>query len=171
MLSTKERIEIVILMAKYDSPTIVIRKCKKARWCPTRIPTRKTILIIYNKFRETGSVEDRSKSRRPFVKDPQTIQITEYFDENLSSSIRQASQNLSISDGKIQSVLKQSNYFPYKLKIHQKLEQEDLAHRKSMAEELLMKNSEDPSFFNRIIFSDESTFRLDGIVNRHNCQI
>ena len=51
------------------------------------------------------------------------------------------------------------------------MEQEDLAHRKAMAEELLMKNSDNPSFFNRIIFSDESTFRLDGIVNRHNCQI
>lgn len=158
-------------MAKHDSPTIVLRELQKERWSSTKIPSRKTISDIYNKFLKTGSVIDRSKSGRPSMNDSQISEITDYFDENSSSSIRRASQDLSISCGKIQSVLKDMDYFPYKIKIHQKLEKEDLAHRKSMAEEFIMKNLEDPSFIQRIIFSDESTFRLDGIVNRHNCRI
>jgi hypothetical protein len=32
-------------------------------------------------------------------------------------------------------------------------------------------NEEDDDFFNRLIFGDESTFRLSGKVNKHNLRI
>ena len=40
-----------------------------------------------------------------------------------------------------------------------------------MAETLLEKFEEDFSYLQKLVFSDESTFYLNGCVNRHNCRI
>lgn len=171
MLKKDEKIKIIILMSKYESPIRVIREIKKEGWNTKRIPTRKTISEIFEKFKVTGSVHNRSKSGRPSISEQNNRLITDYFENTSSQSIREASAELSISYGSIRKVLKVSGYYPYKIKLHQHLEPEDFAIRKSMSEDILLKINEDPSFLARIVFSDESTFRLDGVVNRHNCRI
>ena len=61
--------------------------------------------------------------------------------------------------------------FPYKLQVTQELYEEDHALRVSMAETLLEKISNEIDFLENIIFSDESTFFVNGVVNRHNCRV
>ena len=55
MSTLPERIEIVLLMAKFNSPNQVIRQLKKKKWRLSQIPLRTTIYAIHTKFRETGS--------------------------------------------------------------------------------------------------------------------
>ena len=40
-----------------------------------------------------------------------------------------------------------------------------------MCETLIQSIDADENFLSNLIFSDESTFHLNGIVNRHNCRI
>ncbi len=52
--SLETKIKIVVLMAKFESPIMVIRELQ--RQGATDIPVRQTITSIYEKFLETGSV-------------------------------------------------------------------------------------------------------------------
>jgi len=40
-----------------------------------------------------------------------------------------------------------------------------------MCEDLITKIDDDPTFLSKIIFSDESIFHLEGVMNRNNCRI
>ena len=64
MSTLPEHIEIVLLMAKFNSPNQVIRELKKKKWRLSQIPSRTTIYAIYAKFRETGCVLDKEKCGR-----------------------------------------------------------------------------------------------------------
>ena len=68
-------------------------------------------------------------------------------------------------------IRKKEKLLPYNLQMTQKLYEEDHAFRVAMAENLLEKISSDIDFVKNVIFSDESTFYVNGVVNRHNCRI
>ena len=55
MLSTKERIEILILMAKLES-TAAVRRALQRRG--VKLPSENTIRDTFKKFKETGSVHN-----------------------------------------------------------------------------------------------------------------
>ena len=63
MYTIQERVRIVILMAKYESVTAVKRQLTKEGF--QHKPTDQTIRLLYKKFLETGSVEDKMRSGRP----------------------------------------------------------------------------------------------------------
>ena len=62
MYTIQERVRIIILMAKYESVTAVKRQLTKAGF--QHKPTDQTIRLLYKKFLETGSVEDKVRSGR-----------------------------------------------------------------------------------------------------------
>ena len=88
MLTTEDRVNIVLLMAKYESPTLVERHLKKEG--ASTIPTHKTMRSIFDKFIETGSVVDAPRCGRPRRSDEKIEEIKDIFEENPSTSIRQA---------------------------------------------------------------------------------
>ena len=57
MYAIQERVRIVILMAKYESVTAVKRQLTKEGF--QHKPTHQTIGLLYKKFLEIGSVEDK----------------------------------------------------------------------------------------------------------------
>jgi hypothetical protein len=171
MPTLEEKIEIVLLMAKFNSPKQVIRELKKKKWRLSQIPSRTTIYAIYTKFKETGSVLDKQKCGRNSLNTDKSQEIVTYFAENPCKSIRKGVKTLNLSYGSIQKYLRADGMHPYKLQMHQKLDEEDCAHRKSMCEDLIKEIDADATFLSKIIFSDESTFHLEGVVNRHNCRV
>ena len=169
-MEVAQRVEIVLLMAKLESVTLVRRELQKRKW--TNIPHENTIRNLFKKFKDTGSVQDAPRSGRPSLDETKSEEISEIFQNQPSTSIRQAASAISCSYGYVHKVLKHDlKLFPYKIQVTQELHEEDFSLRVSMCETLLEKTEEDENFLEKIIFSDESTFRLDGIVNRHNCRI
>ena len=63
LISLELRIRIVVLMAKFESPTEVLRALKRENITP--LPANNTIADIYQRFLDTGSVEDRIRTGRP----------------------------------------------------------------------------------------------------------
>jgi hypothetical protein len=61
--SIETKSKIVILMAKFESPIMVIRELQ--RQGTTDIPVRQTITSIHQKFLEIGSVQDLVRTGRP----------------------------------------------------------------------------------------------------------
>ena len=59
---------------------------------------------------------------------------------------------------KIYKTLKKYNMLPYKFQRHQKLSERDKERRLNCCTEMLARLEQDPEFFSKILWSDESRF-------------
>jgi len=166
-----ERIQIVLLMAKFNSRNQVIRDLKKKRWRLSQIPSRTTIYAIYAKFRETGCELDKEKCGYKSLDPEKSQKIVTHFAENQSASIRKGAETINVSYGSIQKYLRSEGMHPYKLQMDKKLDEEDCAHMKAMCEDLIKEIDADATFLSKVIFSDEFILHLEGAVNCHNCRV
>lgn len=165
MLSTDERVSIVLLMAEFKSVTVVQRK-----WCAlhqTKPPSEKTIRECFRKFKETGSVHDRERSGRPSIDEDEKIE--ELFTEIPTTSLRSASNQLDIPYSTLREHLKRDiGMKPYHVSMVQTLYPSDEAARIAMSLEFKQRIIDDRNYLNNLFFSDEATFHVNGRVNRHN---
>ena len=63
---------------------------------------------------------------------------------------------------------KKLKFHPYKIKLVHELLEDDYDRRLEFCETMMAKIDANGYFLNRIVFSDEATFELNGNVNRHN---
>lgn len=96
------------------------------------------------------------------------ITVLAYFHSHPHSSIRAASQEIAISYSSIQRILSKHKMHAYKLNVLQALHPGDEARRIQFCEELLVKIQNKPNFLKNIIWTDESKFTREGIINAHN---
>lgn len=64
--------------------------------------------------------------------------------------------------------MKKYKYYPYKVLPVQKLSEENKAARLRFCLEMIDRLEQDPQFFNKIIWTDESSFSTSGVFNRRN---
>lgn len=167
MLALNERIQIVLLMAEFKSPTIVQRK-----WPTLDKPTITTIRQTYERFLETGSVYDRPRSGRPSADGDTVEKVKQHFEEHPTTSHRKAGLSLSLPPRSIGDMLKHRIGLKcFKISRVQQLLQNDHVARNSFCIDILDMQDRDPTFINRILFSDESNFSLNGTVSSHNAHI
>lgn len=164
------RIQVVILMAKFESPIMVIRELQRRE--ATDIPNRHSITAIYEKFLETGSVHDKVRSGRPSTITEDKIQeVEEILEKEPVNSVRSVARDATISSYQAHRIMRDIiGYKPYKMHSVQQLYDEDMDLRVEMSE-YLIPILEDQNNDGKIFFSDESTFYTSGIVNKHNCRI
>ncbi|CAF1470320.1 unnamed protein product [Rotaria sordida] len=168
-LSTFERIEIVKWYAMYQNAGEIARQFQQ---CYDRTPpTRKNILNLVRKFDETGSVEDESRSGSPrsVSTDENKERVRAAFEESPGTSLRRASLDLNLSKSSLQRMMKKLGLKPYHPQLLHALSDDDLDRRCEFADIFLKLVAEDSSFPDRIVWTDEATFKLNGHVNRHNC--
>lgn len=96
-LSLEERIQAVRLYAKSESIVEVQRKWKN--YFSTEPPSRPTIKVLVDKFRETGSIHDRKRSgrHRSVVTEDAIENVTEALIKSSNLSIRQGTQAMDMS--------------------------------------------------------------------------
>ena len=115
MYTIQVRVTIVILMAKYESVTAVKRQLTKEGFQHKR--TDQTIRLLYKKFLETGSVEDKVRSGRPNSSvNPENAQknVAILEDKENFYSVPAISNMLDISIGSTFTILhKMLNYIVY----------------------------------------------------------
>ena len=158
MLSTEERTEIVILMAKLES-TAAVRRALQRR---VKVPSENTIRDTFKKFKETGSVHNRPKSGRPALEDEKVEEISNFFKNEPKTSLRFVAKEVGCSFKTVHNIARQKlNLFPYKIQMTQLLHDEDIVLRMAMCETLLEKIDADENFLDRLIFLHECTFFLE----------
>ena len=173
MYTIQERVRIVILMAKYESVTAVERQITKEGF--QHKLTDQTIRLLYKKFLETSSVEDKVRSGRPNSSvNPENAQkvVAILEDKENFYSVPAISNMLDISIGSTFTILHTMlNYKPYKLQLHQKLSEEDFMDRMNSCQAILDEHVKSNNLFDNLITSDECSFSLNGTVNRYNCRV
>ena len=136
-----------------------------------KMPTRQAIYKLVNKFDDTGSVENSFRSGRPTtVRTEENMQIvSETFARNPRISQRRASLELGLSRSSLQRLMQDLNLRPYKPRLLHALNEDDPDRRMEFCEWILNSTQEDPTLLDRILWTDEAIFQINGRVNRHNC--
>ena len=137
----------------------------------TDTPSINAIRNIVNKFSETGSVQDLPRSGRPrsAVNEENVEKVIETLQIEPKTSVRVGSQALGISNYAFHRSARESGFRPYRPHLVVELSDDDFDKREEFCDVFLELVAQNPGILDRIIWSDESDFKLNGIVNRHNC--
>lgn len=167
-LTLEEKIKSVELYIKFGNSEQVRREWKNH--LASEPPSRPTILSLVEKFQETGSVEDKSRSGRPrtAVSEESIKKVSEKLLECPKISIRVASLELGMSKDSFHRAAQEAGFRPYRPYTVIELSEDDFDRRDEFSSTFLALLEQNPGLLDKIIWSDESEFRLNGVVNRHN---
>ena len=168
-LSSSEKIEIVKWYAIYQNASEVARQFQNH--FNRTPPTSKNILSLVQKFDETGSVADKPRSGRPrsVSTDNNRERVRAAFEENPGISARRASLELNLDRSSLRRMIKELGLKPYRPQLLHALSEDDPDRRCEFVDIFLNLLADDSSLLNRIVWTDEAIFKLNGHVNRHNC--
>lgn len=94
--------------------------------------------------------------------------VLEEVAQDPSTSVRVIQRRTGISKSTAHAILKRYQLHPYHVQRVQTLLPRDHLPRLQFCREMLRRLRRDPGFFNRILWSDESTCKRDGYLNMHN---
>lgn len=136
---------------------------------PNRIPrlSYTTVQKLQRKFVETGTVDDRSRTGRPLNPNIQAA-VLEAVEANPRLSLRRMALDTNHSTKTVANVLHRNGFHPYKAQMHQRIYDDDDESRMIFCEVLTNWINQDPLLAQRILWTDESLFRLNGNFNRQN---
>lgn len=121
----------------------------------------------YSEGRMPGSGIGGTSSGRAANVDLQDVVLQE-IENNPSTSTRAIARHTGIGKSTVHDILKRNAFHPYHVTRVQTLQPRDYANRLRFCRQMLTKIEEDPQFFNKILWSDESTVKRDGYLNLHN---
>lgn len=133
-----------------------------------RHPDHKAILRLVQRAR-AGELKRKRPKNELDNDDPMSIAVLGMVVINPHLSQRQISHELNISKSKVQQILKKNHWHPYHISLHQELSDADKVQRVAFCRWAQTQIADDPTFFERVMFSDEATFQNTGELNRHNC--
>lgn len=122
---------------------------------------------LSNRFRATGDVAYTKKYSTTIVSEENEFELLEAVIVNPNKSSRKTAKQLDVSRITVSKILKTYKYHPYHLQHHQ-LYAMDYERRVDFCMWALNKDAQSNDFFNYVLFTDESTFHNNGLVNRHN---
>jgi hypothetical protein len=126
-------------------------------------PSHETIRNIA--LRDTGTFSHRPRTGRPRRDD--TV-ILAYFYAHPHASTREVSADCGISHVRVWDILNRNGMHPYSCFLQQTLQLNDYPRRFDWCNFMLNELHANPAFLTHILWSDESKFTQDGVVNRHN---
>jgi len=174
-LTNKEMAQIIKLYYQNgESPVTTLRKWQTLKKLHKAPFSKQFVSNLVQRFEETGNVAGRTSTGRPSMQNERLPVVEETLAEISSSNVygcsstREISKATGISQKSVHRILtKKLSMHPYHISVHQALTNEDMAHRVEFANWMLNHWND----VHRILWSDESTFSLDGRINRHNCVI
>ena len=174
--SLEDRILLVKLFYKSDeNVTLALRKWSTTfKNRPKPSPTMVKKLIA--RFEKNGSIADDHEAKKTKQRTARTPEIIEHTREltiqNPRISLHQLASRMGISKTSAWRIMRDDlKNFPYKIQMHQRLTDSAVEKRLSFAAECCQLIDEGLLDVDRIIFSDEAHFWLDGYVNRQNYRI
>lgn len=171
--SIEDRVFIVESYIKCDQNyTLTMRKWSSEHKNRAK-PSHSTVETLYGKWKRTGSVGDDVEARSSKTRTARTPELVEsakqIVEEQPTISSRRLSQRLKISQSTAMKLLKEDlECFPYKVQVAQQLTNAAVEKRFNFAGELCQMIDDKSIDINKIIFTDEAHFWLDGYVNRQN---
>lgn len=129
-----------------------------------------TVSKVEAKYHENGHVRNIPRQRQPIVEDNTKLNVLLAIQENPVTSARQIARENDLSHTTVMKLLHASKMHPYKMQAVQELIGDDTDRRIEFCEQMMNLINDNQISLDWILFSDESTFTLNGEVNRQNCR-
>lgn len=131
----------------------------------------KPFLNLRNNLIMSGSFAKLKRNRtKPIRNDENTAEVLQRVNDNPNMSIRGIQREVGISISSCQRILKGNKYHPFKIHLVHHLRVGDYERRIDFLARFLVMCEENDSFLKNILWSDESRFHNNGLVNKHNCR-
>ena len=126
----------------------------------------------WDTYRSFGNVRNRERTERPknVTNDENSFNIMLDVTEKPKTSVQLLALNHKMGRNSVKKILKREKYHPYKIHLLQELSEDDFDRRIEFCEIMADRLYQYANFINQLVFSDESSFYLNGNVNRHNCR-
>lgn len=166
----EERIDMILVIGQCEENCLLASRVYAQRYPNRRHPNRRSLEKLLQLFRRTGSVSYLKPDRQKPVtgNEENEYLVMESLVEDPQTSQRKVYKATGISRRSIERIIKKHKFHPYHIQLHQHLFEEDYDRRLNFCLWVLEKFGEDEHFFDYVLFSDESTFHNNGLVNRHN---
>uniref|UniRef100_V5GHS2 Transposable element Tc3 transposase n=3 Tax=Anoplophora glabripennis TaxID=217634 RepID=V5GHS2_ANOGL len=134
-----------------------------------RQPNHKLFKTLYDRLGETGSFRPKRDVGRPKVlAAEQEEDVLVRIAENTQTSTRRISSATGVSQPSVFRILHKEKLYPYHFRPVQQLMPQDPPGRFRFAQFLRRQQNADPTFYNKILFTDEATFTRRGVFNWRN---
>ena len=172
--SKDQRIQIV--KSHYQNGSIIQKTFRAIRSFFGRHgrPNPTTIGRLIQKFEATGSVLDNNPPTRLRTgrSSENIATVSESVAETPRTSVRRRAQQLHLTPTTTWRILtKDLHLHAYKIVLTSELKPLDHSKRRKFCDWVIERRVTEPNFLNKIIFSDEALFHLNGYVNKQNCRI
>lgn len=170
-LTEKQRIEILIMRGCGDRQRTQEEVCVLFNMSyPNQEPiVRSTVSKIERNFFERGHTRSDLRHHQYVPEEVQLNMLLELQD-NPHNTTRALAADNEISQSSVVKYLKKHQWHPYKVTLVQELNEDDPDRRIEFCDNMMERCNADADFVNRIVFSDEATFYLNGTVNKQNCR-
>lgn len=170
MYTKDEKVEM--LMWHHTGNSLrTVRDLFSTKYPERPIPCIRTIQNIVSQFTSQGCIinfhNKRTKTNHVLTEDME-LNILCFAEENPIVSLQEIAKHFKISKSSVFKTLKKFKYKPYKFSNHQQLFEEDKVKRTDFCETLFNLLNEHADILEKIVFTDEATFTLNGEVNSQN---
>ena len=170
-LSFEESKNILKWYFKFDNVAEVL--CQWRREYTTVPPTRLTIARIIQKFETHGTVcsvqKEKAGRHRTATSHASSDMVLEQFTQSPQKSTRQCACETGVSSTSIWRILKAARYKVYIPRLLHAMNEDDPDRRIEYCEWFQHMVVENEEFYRKIVWSDETQFKLNGTINHHNC--
>lgn len=166
--SLQERTDMILIIGECQENCFLASRVYAQKYPNRNHPDKRVFEKLLCRFRATGSVAYTKRHKTTIISEENEFAVLEAVVEEPHNSTRKIAQELDISHMSVFRILEKYNYHPYHLQHHQQLYAGDYDRRVDFCLWALERYAEDSDFFNYVLFTDESTFHNNGLVNRHN---
>lgn len=169
-MNNSEKVDMLLIFGECNRNSRQAAELYAQRYPERYQPAHNYVLRIVESLRNKGSLPGvRHRERPGNVNNEETeIRVLGSFRVNPRSSIRCVAQEVGVSVGVVHKIMKKHKMFPYKVDLVQHLRPQDPDRRLTFIAWLLEKRHDNPSFLDTILWTDESKFTNNGVINKQN---
>ena len=166
-----EQTDMILTLGQCHGNAAAAANCYREKFPNRRAPNRKTFLRIETRLRENGTFKPNfiNNCNVRSVRTPELEEdILEYVEENTTASTMDMARHFFTSKTTVWRALHEQQLYPYHCCEVQEVRPADYPLRLQYCQIMQHKIQIDEQFLEKVLFTDESTFSKDGIINLRN---
>jgi hypothetical protein len=168
--SFEEKVEMILIYDECLRNDVLAAETYAARFPNHNHPSPQIFKTLLTSLRERGSFQGKKKivNNHVVANELNQARVLNMIENDPHISSRDISTQLEISISSFVRILSKHKFHPYHMELHQELHGDDFQNRVAFCEWAEERIRNEENFFERVLFTDESTFKNNGSVNKHN---
>lgn len=168
--SFDEKLEMLLIYGECRRNATLAAETYAERFPNNNHPNKQIFKKLCQSLRERGDFRQKVKVFQNYNATNELAQgrVLNLVANDPNLSCREISAQTNISKTSVSRILKRHHFHPYHIELHQQLYDRDFENRVTFCQWAQNMIVADPNFFDKVLFTDESCFKSNGLVNRHN---